>query len=530
MNKAFGRMTAAVTLVMAVAGMLFWMGCSEKEDNKIDDDFDPVPKATENFYGEDLEREAANNPDFAGAGRKFTGEYLGFVGSGYNLIDGAYWNSRDVLPRVLNVDKLIEDGKLYEDVYANRGDKTITAVGSNISSYSEKFSSEVGVSTKGLFSGSVQVNFGISTSTTATKSFGTISSEITKVAQYVELVSETDFQGKYIDEYFRDNFLLNDSFSPEDLLANYGTHILLKVELGGRLDMSYAIENTEKVDELTLQARVEASYGTVKGEAKSDYESKRSALMSNTQERIRREGGTALDMSTFDNAKKNYAEWAQSIDNTDYISFIKGGQNLVTQLIPIWKLVPTSKQARRDAIEKKYNDQLEAKGTWLEGLQPSLPAYIKNMYVGAGGSWSKAESDLRSQTTEDLYIIWKDLNKGAGGDDIFFAYTRTKDSTQAITRPGIRVQGDEAPPKSYVQDGNTFNIASYTDLNKGCSKGKDIYLYTTKGKASNYKPVTDLFVAIDYDFSGMNGTGWSREGDDLNRGAGGADIYLWFRR
>jgi len=536
MNRKFVKMMAVGMFVTAVAGTLLWTGCTEKDDDPIDDGYDPVPKATEEYYGEDLERQSENNPEFAAAGRPVTDKstYDSYLGYGYNVLEGSYYNSREVKQMVLNISKLIDDSKIYEDVNGTRVGKTYTAVGTDVSSYSEKFSSEVQASTKGLFSGSIKVDFGISTSTTASKSFGKTWVELTKVTHHLNLVSESALRDTYLDPTFAKE-LLDSKNTPADLFTVYGTHIMLKVRLGGRLEMSYLIENSTREDKTTLEANVKASYGAVSGEATANYETVRNWAKSNTEEKIVAEGGNilGLDMTTYDNAKKNFTAWSQSLETTNYISLINGGAiNNNAEMVPIWKLVDSSKNsARYNAIKKEFEDQLKNKGTWLAGLQPVLPAYVKQMYVGAGSTWDNGIADLKAKTAEELFIIGVDLNKGAGGDYIFFGYTRTSDSTKAITMPGIRVQGDEAPPKSYTWQGNTFNIVSYTDLNKGCKSGKDIYLYETRGKESNYKPVIDLFVSIDGDLSGRLGsTGWYREGDDLNRGAGGRDIYLWFRR
>jgi len=534
MNRTFGKMTAAAMLLLVVAGMMFLMGCSEKEDGPADDPYyDPVPKNTETYYGEDLERQAANDPDFAGvpsAYKGVNGEYQGYLGWSYNVLQGQYFKSSGIKSKVLNTNKLVAEGKIYEDD-ATAGEAR-PIVGSDITSYSEALKTHIGAETKGLFSGSLEADFGSSTKWTATKSFGKISVELRKKTHYINALNVDNIRKDYLDADFKNNILLNNSITPVTLLSQYGTHVMIKVTDGGRIDMGYLIDNTSKESETSISTKLKASYGTVKGDASVDYNTTRSWVTSKTEEYVHTEGGSlATNMTSFENAKNNYSSWAASINAGTQLALIDGGK--VSEMIPIWDLVdPATHNERRNAIKAEYDKQKDANEASIATLQQTeLIYYVKNLYLGNGSSWDKAEASLKSETSEALNIIWRDLNNNSGGDYILLGYTRTTSPDSAITGTFIwdRQVIGSYPGNSTVQNGNTFYKVRDLDLNKGAS-GDDLWLFQTKGKANGLTPIINLFIAINHKTGDMKGTGWSQEGWDMNKKAGGDDVHLWVQR
>ena len=114
-------------------------------------------------------------------------------------------------------------------------------------------------------------------------------------------------------------------------------------------------------------------------------------------------------------------------------------------------------------------------------------------------------------------IIYKDLNKGAGGDDIYPCYSYKK-GQDPIT--GIQIihgsSFDISAPAGYTK----INI----DLNRG-AEGEYIYLCYTRNK--NLTPITDLFVTFDQETAPDC---FQKIDVDLNKGAGGKFVYLWYKR
>ena len=122
--------------------------------------------------------------------------------------------------------------------------------------------------------------------------------------------------------------------------------------------------------------------------------------------------------------------------------------------------------------------------------------------------------------------IDKDLNAGAGGDYLYFAYEQGENRDRAITHIKFIVGKDQPTPNEYTK----IDV----DLNQGAG-GKYIYAaYTREPKIPkvdglDYSPIVALDVSVtkgpDPDFP----DDWSWVGQDLNEGAKGKYVYLIYK-
>lgn len=480
-----------------------------------------------------------------GASGKQVTEYDGFLGFGYNVIESPYYRSEDVKQCVLDIDKMAADGLVYEDLNNQTATSFSVDSGEDLHSYMRSMATSAGMSTDSLFGGSLKVDFGLDTSSKVdeSKSFAKGSATLTRSKQYVMMSKVTygTLRSKYVYETFRDNYLLNEKYSPADLFREFGTHIMLTVYLGGRLDMCYVYNNTQKESAMDITSKVEASFSFVEGQTSTDIKEKANSLVKNSTFKLKTYGGRVdVNMTTLENAKEHYEDWAKSIQDAQYQVLIKAGRlDSTAEMFPIWMLIdPESSEANRrryNAILEEFNKQLEQAAKNLDNIQTvKKEVYIKNIYIGSkeGKNGDLAISDLLSKTTEELTIIRKDLNYGAGGDYIYLGYTTTTNPNEAI-RDLVLVYGKD-PADPIIYKDTTFNKIN-NDLNRG-ARGDYIYLYFSKNPKLG-DPIKALFVEINGDSSGKNGTGWSRVTDykdsskcDLNRNAGGAYIYLWMQR
>jgi hypothetical protein len=162
----------------------------------------------------------------------------------------------------------------------------------------------------------------------------------------------------------------------------------------------------------------------------------------------------------------------------------------------------------------------------------AVQSYIKDIYYGNGNSRQLAETRLRSKTTEDLTPILKDFNHEAGGDWIFLGYTITSNPNEAIR--GLVANNTKSPANTMNWNGISYQKYNL-DLNNGAG-GDYIWLYYTK-EADAGPPLRSLFVQLNRDtITSMTGEGWSRvefmsgNTPNFNRGTKGAPIYLWMQR
>ncbi|CAO5256601.1 MULTISPECIES: hypothetical protein [unclassified Frankia] len=113
--------------------------------------------------------------------------------------------------------------------------------------------------------------------------------------------------------------------------------------------------------------------------------------------------------------------------------------------------------------------------------------------------------------------IDKDLNAGAGGAYLYFAFERG--SGQPITNVIFLLSKDDSAPPTYTR----IDV----DLNKGAG-GDYIYAAFTKDPTQG-SPIADLDVILGDNAGIQPQSPWRRYDVDLNKGAGGKYIYLVYR-
>lgn len=487
--------------------------------------------------------------------------YTGYLGYGYDIAYSGYFNSRDISvgALILDMDALVKKGFVYSGVKAEPTSSLY--MGESLKTYQENVSSKTGLSfSYGLFS-KIQADFSLTTDSTSSESSKSVYIKnlvkLEKERQYINTsaISYEDLK-KYTNERVLES--LNGDTSNltagekqtyfNDLFSTYGTHILVDIILGGKMDLSYVYDNRESKTQQAIRAEVNAAYSTLKAKASGSVsaatENTATNFVAKTSFQCARSGGTVTgDITTYEDAKSSYKVWSESIEKNESLAFIDVGSSCDSSLIGIWKL---AEQEKQQDIYLAYLNYLNAAGTMFADIdkktgEQEVPLYIHNVYVGMSGNSALARSDIESQISQKepnaLYkIVADDLNKGVHGDYIYVGYTLTPNINEAITDIKVEWWSKDSNAKPTYD----YNGVSYTcekkDLNSNAG-GKFVYIYYTK-VASAGKPLTDIGVEIDGTYSfGKSASGWtsvigltSSDRADCNKGSGGPFIYLWYKR
>jgi hypothetical protein len=123
--------------------------------------------------------------------------------------------------------------------------------------------------------------------------------------------------------------------------------------------------------------------------------------------------------------------------------------------------------------------------------------------------------------------IEKDLNAGAGGSYLYFAYEKGDNPARALTAITFLVGQDQRTPYGYTK----INV----DLNKG-AHGKYIFTAFTResrlspGSAMVRPPIIDLDVTISSSPDVKYERPWVGITQDLNEGAKGKYVHLLYKQ
>lgn len=458
-------------------------------------------------------------------------------GRGYNLANGDYFSTAGLgTSPVLNVAQLVADQKIrwqfLSDIQARE------YIGHSIQQYSDSVSGSLGlgVDFEGLLLGAVALSFNVSAGVSSDQLFLTDNAEVRKLQYFIEGGSDPANLEPYLTDSFRAD-IDNPAVKPQDLFRTYGTHLPYNLGYGGRLSMNYLYTNTEQKSDAQLSAEAQAVYAVIGGSADVSDAHMAEDLEQNSTMIIRSTGGTgAIDVTSAAAAAASYGSWEGTIDadNPASLSFIGPalfGDNLADWALPIWDFATDPGRAK--AIEAAFNADLAENAQRLSTLEPQQQ-YVKDVYVGEGDSSEAAAADLLSKMpairaqNQFASVSW-DLNRGSGGDFIYLGYTTTTDPGQAVTDIAI-VYGEGAD--SYTNEGVTYKPTK-VDLNHGASGQFVWLLYTHDPKAAKATGYVISDIGVE---TGAGNTPNVRPSDpswrpiyaDLNKGASGDTIFLWY--
>lgn len=482
--------------------------------------------------------------------RLYDDAYQGYLGYGYNVIDKRYYNSLDISMGAPILRRQLKNEKPHLKIRVDKGTyvETTNIAALYADEYSQKVSAGVGL---GVQSGAFKANFDMAFTNekkvSASKSFATRRNEITLRREYFDLseITESDLK-TYLSDSFR--IAVNEpTVSAEKLFERYGTHLLLDVRLGGRMELDFMHEKSSNETEQSLTTSLEASYMAITSNASVDYKKAARAFFDSSSFHCVLIGGAvSTDISTMEHAQVAYDKWSKSLDpavtHDPSLAFIgTGSLNNPASVIPVWSLADAVD--RQKTLKAGFMDLLATNGAYFKNLQDKvLTSYVKNLFVGHGDSPDAAKSDVYAQmSTYDQgapqFIVQKDLNSSAGGRYVYLGYTTTTDINDAIRGVRGMTDSNDANCQSiYYVNGCTYHQI-HRDLNSG-ARGHFVYLYWTKDAAAG-KPLLAADVEINYSGICYGETGWKRvrlmydNGDlNANRGTGGRtyDIFVWVKQ
>ncbi len=261
----------------------------------------------------------------------------GVIGFGTDVF-GKYASSDNVLASVLDADALKDAGMLT--LSGEESAEYTTISGTNITQYASSFGASVGLRGRyKYFSASIRTNFDSSHYESEQFSFATTSELVKK--QVLKIKNEyqyADVLEPYLTAAAAD--ALSD-WDPEDIFRSFGTHVLVGVYNGARLDYNLSILISEEQDRTSLGIYTKAGYKGLFASASFDANidnTTEQRMMSYQQSSSIDAVGGSVQYSNFsscgtpESCENQRLIWLASIDERPvFCSIIPNGT------IPIWE-------------------------------------------------------------------------------------------------------------------------------------------------------------------------------------------------
>lgn len=449
------------------------------------------------------------------------------VGKSYNTLESPY-----IIPRLVNTKNPVLDmSKAKLTTKYEKEDSTDYVVGDSLKEIADKFSASVTAQANiMLFSGSISTDFKRETKSEHEMAY----CKATHLAIRKRInFTDVDQCKDLLTDKFKENL---NSLDVETFFKRYGTHLIVEASLGGRLEFNFSREKKLHETKESLEVEVKAGLGkALKTETSISQSNALKELSNNNYTSSRVIGGMGLAITTFDSFNEQYKKWVDSLENEKNWQFCSIPN--MDSLVPLWDFCETKDEKgrkRRNELKRYYEEIVNLKGNVLQETE----LYVKDiMFVNhknihqakanCPSDYILIDKDLNAGSGGDyIYLCYKLAPMKNKGRIEEYPITNcvmeeTKDSKRSSTNNILISQNKRA---NYYRDG--------LDLNKG-SGGNYIYFYHTKDR--QYLPIKRL--AVTFDSEPIAKEDWeivywkdSRMAADCNKSSGGDYIWIYMNR
>lgn len=264
------------------------------------------------------------------------------VGYGYDAT-GSYASSVSCKSQVFLVGKMIEDKKLTMDCSLQDAHKQ-AYTGSYAYDVSQKLSVNAGVEAKfGGFKGEVKASFDQEYTENQFCEFGIYSLRVKTGFRKTETILQSLKEEGYMAPIARkaidgESELYKGAQGIRRLIQAYGTHVICKAYMGGRLDYSMAIDVSKINGSYDISAFLSLGYkGLLDASASADekYRQSYETNKKNCFVKVRALGGGVSAADVLEQGEKGVSNWRSSLSKTENQAMVDFDSD---SLIPIWEL------------------------------------------------------------------------------------------------------------------------------------------------------------------------------------------------
>ena len=317
------------------------------------------------------------------------------IGSGYDITAG-YANSNDLKSSVLDYQRMLSDSIIHQDLNQVSG-SIMAASGSTTSSYQSSMKVSANIKSKyGCFSGEIRANFDSDRLESSAYAFATQSSRQILSAFCID--KEVRFDNTLLHKYIKQVFLDDiDRLSAGQIIAKYGTDVILGGMWGGRADFNMSAKKSATSDGKNIGAYASAKYKSVLVDASGsvDVDSKYNSdfQTETTNWKIVTRGGDPSGVT----GQEDFLSWQQSINDDNQV-FIDYYNNCV---VPISEFI--ADPVKKLAFEQARDSYIMDRGIAVD--EPTIQKTITHPFELKGFTQNvKGDSEVNSQSGRNTFV------------------------------------------------------------------------------------------------------------------------------
>ena len=358
---------------------------------------------------------------------------VGLLGKGYNALAGKYADAESAnFPYILDLDALIEDGHVGKDLipesyYRYEAEESVSA-------WSQAVAVKAGLDGSYLsFKGSVDTAWSNKEQSEYGRSFASIGWKAKLHRVYINPEVDLSY---YLTETYRNNLKIateggtkdGKKYTLADIIAQYGTHVLRSVIMGGKIDYYSSTDYSFNKSESDYDVQVKAGFDVLIASADIDVGVKGSQ-MSSEYKKSHSEHYTSKPPYA---PNSSYSAWLNKLSkDATLIDFEDCTINIHCSIRPLYE-VSNYNDAGKKKQKRAYDD-------YANGLSvPAIKPYpeIENcltglaLYKTTAGKWEKDGDPLQNggNSWKKISYLGGALHSYYDSDVRYLLYTRTERS------------------------------------------------------------------------------------------------------
>ena len=452
------------------------------------------------------------------------------IGYGYNALESGYICEKFVKWR--NPILLLDE---KNDISArNSPDSRIfVESGSTLSDMVKKTNTQLNVKgSYSIFSASVKTQY----STAIIESEEYVYSKMMGIYHRERLYFKYYFDAnayEYLNPEFKKD--MDGTMSPSDLFEKYGTHLILDVYMGGRVETEFSTEKSIKETTQNINVQLKAGFaGIISGSGSYNMTKEQKEKWESSKATIHTVGGRVYSGISQLDFPKHHKPWVESLNSRENYDICDIPQDN-NAFVPIWDLCTNQNRKKLlmstfDSLNKNIENELLAEELYVVDIK-----IVRH----------KQKLNAINSLTKGYTLVEKDLNEGANKktgnetDFIYLCYKLGHKSTDNIPFTNLLMEYSNKGLSlgvwnEFTHDNRTAKYYRFgTDLNAG-SGSKYSYIYLNGTKDNKFGPIKRLSVITD---SIANYPEWSvvklkgsTSPGDCNYSVGGKYIYIIYKR
>lgn len=289
------------------------------------------------------------------------------IGYGYDTLSANYVDSECV--RMQSPILTLNENDIR--VTSNIKNNTIHVTGTSLYELSTKLNIVAGV--KGgykLFSGSVNVTYDNNSDLKESCVYSKFMSIFKKKRH--TLIKDGDYKN-YLTATFKKDV---ETLEPYDFFKKYGTHLIVDIIYGGRMEMDFVTTLSEKDNYEEITAELTAAYAEiVSAESKMNLSKKTKEVLSKSKFEIHSTGGKGISNISINNFSEEFKLWVDSLEDEEKndICDIPDNSNANLSFVPLWEL--SESEERKEQLMTVYQKLYKLKYKTMSAMNSQLSSF-----------------------------------------------------------------------------------------------------------------------------------------------------------